>query len=214
MAKGRQAPPAPARQAGTEQRAERPRHPPRRGGGRDRRHRAPREPAWRRSSPPPSSTPTANAPARSSPNTASSRTPSKRSTRTGASYSKRQKKQACELARLPSVGLSARRLWLRQAACQLISKEDATWCFPAPVQRQSKDIRKSSLQALVARSAEASHLAPARLYRYRAHPCSCGQSLVCGVALSPIAYVGYQRGGRKRTVRGCRNKERNTSPSG
>ena len=46
--KGRQEPPAPARQAGTEQRAEHPRHPPRRRRRRDRRHRTPRGPPRKR----------------------------------------------------------------------------------------------------------------------------------------------------------------------
>src|SRR5688500_17035620 len=64
-----------------------------------------------------------------------------------------------------------------------------------------------SSQAFVARPAEDSYLALARLYRYRAHPSSCGQSLVCRVALSLVAYVGYQRGGRKRTVGAAEQRE-------
>src|SRR5215211_3547765 len=60
--------------------------------------------------------------------------------------------------------------------------------------------RKRAPQVFVARSAEASHLALARLYRNRTQPCSGGQRLVCWVALPPIADLGHQRGCRKRTV--------------
>ena len=67
--------------------------------------------------------------------------------------------------------------------------------------------RNSSPQAFVARPAEARHLAPARLYRYRAHPRSGCEGLIGRVASSLVAYVGHQACCGERTLGAHKQRE-------